>query len=434
MTEQKKIAFITLGCKVNQFESSWYAQELKTAGFIPVDKNTTADIYIINTCTVTSRAAYQSRNAIYKAIKKNPGAKIWVTGCYAQEAPEIAAGIHGVSGVIGTHYKHKIPDIVLKGTDLLKPLWTEARDETAFLDMEIHSKVDRTRPQLKVQDGCNAFCSYCIVPYVRGKSRSLPLEKVTKQAHHYIEMGYSEIVITGIHLGLYGHDLEPGLNLFKLLKALNNLPGTARFRLSSLEPAEVTDEIIQLFSSSSRFCSHLHIPLQSGSHDILKKMGRSYNTSYYGDLIWQLREMFPEMGIGADVLIGSCGENTDTCQETYDFIKKIPLTYLHVFPYSKRNFTDTASCGTSNNKIDIKKWSAKIRGLGEIKKRAFMKSQKGLIREVIIEKQNSDFYFGLTDNYLPVKIQKHNEISGNLLMIKITGMEDSFLTGVIGSN
>ena len=295
-----KYAIITLGCKVNQYESDAIAQSLASSGWSPVHFQKEADLCVINTCTVTQKASMQSRQAVRKAIRSCPGARIVVTGCYAQTDPEIIKRISGVHTIVGHSEKHNIPGIILseKKINSCAPetcpelIWRDIRKKTDFMAMPVAAFGGRTRPFLKIQDGCDAFCTYCVVPFARGRSRSMPTEKVLENIQQIQQAGFREVVLTGVHLGCYGVDLRPKTGLSDLLYRIQETTGIERVRLSSIEPHELTEDVIRRVKESDIFCHHFHIPLQSGDDNILKKMNRPYTSQLFRNLVLHIRNRF----------------------------------------------------------------------------------------------------------------------------------------------
>ena len=407
----KTYTITTLGCKANQSESDAIARQLQRAGWVPARPEETADICIVNTCTVTGKASMQSRQAARQAIRSHPGARVIVTGCYAQTEPEALEIIEGVSDIIGQTRKEQIPEMILRSEtsssilEITPP--TEGSDHK-----DNHGPVSdmgsRSRPFLKIQDGCNAFCTYCIVPYARGRNRSMKIEDVLKEIRRMGREGYHEIVLTGIHIGYYGTDLSPPSSLSVLLSRILALPDTPRIRLSSIEPGELTDAIIQLVAGSDRFCRHFHIPLQSGDDTVLKRMHRPYGRAFFRELVLNVRDRVPDAGIGADILIGFPGETEDAFEQTYALIEQLPVTYLHVFPYSPRKGTPAYQYPDRVPIDIIKERCRRMRVLGIKKKQAFYRQSLGKEVEIVLEGRKTGtggFLKGMTSNYIPVLIR-----------------------------
>ncbi len=414
----KKIFIKTLGCKVNQCESEAIRNALEESdrGFTAADDGM-ADVVIVNTCTVTRKAAMQSRQAVRQAIRANPDARIVVTGCHAQTAPAELAAIDGVDLIVGNRDKHLIPQRIYSG---LPGLPGQARDDASAVCADI-ADIDhfqslpgiahggRTRPFLKIQDGCNAFCTYCIVPHARGRSRSLPMDQVLRQIEQLGRLGYREAVLTGIHIGCYGQDLTPAIGLVDLLGRIQHAGTIDRVRVSSIEPVELTDAIIDLAASGDdtigRLCPHFHIPLQSGDDGILKRMHRPYGRDDFKDRVQGITGRLPDAAIGVDTLIGFPGETDAAFENTYALIQSLPVAYLHVFPFSAREGTPAFSFKDQVTPQVIKRRCARMRRLGAKKRRAFYGRHVGKVVTVLVEERRDRItgrLKGFSDNYIPV--------------------------------
>ena len=407
-----KVAISTLGCKVNQYESAGILEKLDKTIFLPVPFHTKADCYIINTCTVTGRTDYQSRQIIRRAIRINPDASIIVTGCYAQVAPEDIARIPGVTLIAGTAEKENISQIIkhlVKGDPQL--LVSDIRQAREFSRLSPLKFPGRTRAFLKIQDGCNSFCSYCIVPYARGPSKSLPEREVFHKIETLARTGYREMVLTGIHLGVYGEDLVPPSNLINVLSYVEKNKSVERLRLSSIEITEITDDMIRLMKKSSTVCRHLHIPLQSGDDRILSAMRRNYDSAFFKKRMEEIHQALPDIALGIDVMVGFPGEGEEAFTTTLKLVEELPVAYLHVFPYSERPGTPAKELPGKVNEVVKKKRSEIMRNLGRLKTNTFAER---FIREelaVLVEdKKDKDtgFMKGFSDNYIPVVIRNGN--------------------------
>ena len=408
-----RVAVTTLGCKVNQYESAAMVEDLEKRGFAVVPFGSEADIYIINTCTVTERTDYQSRQLVRRAHRKNPSATIIATGCYAQTAPEKLASLPGIKMVVGTAEKRNIP--------LMLEDITEGRPDIVVGDITCTEKLSpapvsqfpgHTRAFLKIQDGCNSFCSYCIIPYARGRSRSLPEDAVLSQIKRFGASGYREIVLTGIHLGMYGHDLVPQTSLITLLRKIEECGSIDRLRISSIEPMEITDEIIAHIENSDIMCRHLHIPLQSGDDTILASMKRNYTTCQFRGVIEKICRAIPEIAIGMDVMTGFPGEGEKEFTNTRNFLNGIPLAYLHVFPYSRRPGTVAATAPGQIRDVVKKERTKELRTLGKEKRITYNSRFIGEKLSVLIENRKdreTGFFKGFSDNYIPVLVKDGNE-------------------------
>ena len=427
---ESRFSITTLGCKVNQYESDALAFQLKGSGCHPVHREEKAHLYIINTCTVTQKASMQSRQAVRQAIRSNPGARIIVTGCYAQTEPDEINKIKGVHHIIGHDDKHKIHEIVLSLYRKDPPYPTIIRrniiTEQAFEQTPAAVSGNRTRPFLKIQDGCDSFCTYCIVPYARGRSRSMPLENVLENIRQLKQAEYHEVVLTGVHLGAYGLDLSPKVDLTELLNRIHKSSPMDRVRLSSIEPHELTQDIIRLVAETESFCNHFHIPLQSGDDRVLKKMHRPYTNSFLKDLIIKINQWIPDAAIGVDTLIGFPGETENAFENTYSLIKELPVTYLHVFPFSARKNTPASSYPKQVDSKTIKARCEKMRNLGNEKKRNFYKKFKGKKVGILIEDKrdkSTGLLKGITSNYIPVHINGEDNLKNTIVQIRIDSIE-----------
>ena len=414
------VAISTLGCKVNQYESAGILENLDKSTFLPVPFNTKADCYIINTCTVTGRTNYQSRQLIRRAIRMNPDACIIVTGCYAQVAPEELARIPGVTLIAGNAEKEHIPEIIqniIKGNQQVSVSdISSLRNFSGLSPLKIPG---HTRAFLKIQDGCNCYCSYCIVPYARGPSRSLPENEVLNRIEMLALAHHREVVLTGIHLGVYGQDLMPPINLYKILEYVERNKTVARLRLSSLEITEITDAIIRLMQEGTTLCRHLHVPLQSGDGRILAAMRRNYNPSFFKSRLEEIVQAVPGIAIGIDVMVGFPGEGEEEFNSTCKLIEDLPVAYLHVFPYSERPGTLSSGLPGNINETVKKRRSEILRILGRKKRMAFAARFIGVKTAVLVEDKKdkiTGFWKGFSDNYIPVIIENGNSSLENCIV------------------
>lgn len=394
---------ITLGCKVNQYESACLREALLGRGWAEAPKGGKAEVSIVNTCIVTQKASYQSRQAIRKAIKENPDGLAAAVGCYPQVFPQELLTIEGLNVLADNTAKDRVPEILQNLAKAARPFSvTEGCFAGGFSDLLPVSS--RTRAMLKIQDGCDSYCSYCIVPYARGPVRSLLSEKVLENLHALAERGYREVVLTGIHLGRYGVDLKPALGLKQLLHliGLERLP--LRIRLSSLEPGEVDPEIIDMIASEKWLCRHLHIPLQSGDDGILKRMNRHYGAAEFRRLIDLIHEKMPLAALGVDILAGFPGEDETAYRRTCDLVEDLPLSYFHVFPFSPRKGTPASTFGNQVLQKTIKSRAENLRVLGEAKRQAFYQACLGHDFDVLTEgwHEKGRTIKGLSDNYVPL--------------------------------
>jgi threonylcarbamoyladenosine tRNA methylthiotransferase MtaB len=410
-----KVSITTLGCRSNQYDSSAISEMLAEARFETVPFPARADAYIINTCTVTGRTDYQSRQLIRKALRLNPEALVIVTGCYAQVSPGEVARIEGVDYVLGNPEKGEIVECIEKGLHPGRAGREQKGPEVKVgpsnpgtpLTLRGASGLNRTRVNLKVQDGCDRGCTFCIVPRARGSSKSLPLDEVLTEIDTLVEKGFKEIVLTGIHLGAYGADLKPRTSIASLLKAIEKRSYTCRFRISSVDPDEVSDELIEFLKSSTSVCNHLHLPMQSGDDTILKRMNRPYTRAYLSERVEKLAASVPGISIGADVLTGFPGEGTEEFENTLSLLKGLPAAYLHVFPYSRRRGTPAALFPEQVDPMTVKERSARLRELDERKREEFYRGFIGTTALVVVEgakDKATGMPKGRSRNYIPVII------------------------------
>ena len=416
----RKFRIITLGCKVNQYESSCLREALLQAGWLEAPKGEKAETVIVNTCIVTQRASYQSRQAIRKAIKENPGALSAAVGCYAQVFPDDLLEIKGLDLVAGNGAKQRLPDLLHDREKGRLPLLISS-DFSCRPFSDVLPISNRTRATLKIQDGCDSFCSYCIVPYARGPVRSLEPQKVLENLAALADKGYREVVLTGIHLGRYGMDLAPSSALKDLLMLIGRKKLPVRIRLSSLEPKEIGPEIIEMVASESWLCRHFHIPLQSGDNGILKRMNRHYSAREFRSLIERIHTRVPLAAIGVDILAGFPGEDEKAYFSTHDLVQDLPLSYFHVFPFSPRKGTPAWSFTDRIPDHDIRKRTAELRALGEKKRQSFYESCVGKEFEVLSEgwHRKGLTIKGLSDNYLPVVFDSSNPSQNEMVRVRV---------------
>ncbi|RKE95008.1 tRNA (N(6)-L-threonylcarbamoyladenosine(37)-C(2))-methylthiotransferase MtaB [Ichthyenterobacterium magnum] len=429
MNARKKVAFYTLGCKLNFSETSTIARDFKDEGFDRVDFSEEADIYVINTCSVTENADKRFKTIVKQAQKTNPEAFVAAVGCYAQLKPQELADVNGVDLVLGATEKFKITDYI---NDLSKNDFGEVHSceiEDADFYVGSYSIGDRTRAFLKVQDGCDYKCTYCTIPLARGISRSDTLENVLKNAKEISERNIKEIVLTGVNIGDYGKgefgNKKHEHTFYELVKALDNVEGIERLRISSIEPNLLKNETIDFVSKSKTFVPHFHIPLQSGSNTILKLMRRRYMKELYVDRVNKIKKVMPHACIGVDAIVGFPGETDGHFLETYNFLNELDISYLHVFTYSERDNTVAAEMDNVVPKNVRTKRSKMLRGLSVKKRRAFYESQLNSDRTVLFESENKEGYIhGFTENYVKVKTPWNPELVNTLHNIKLTKIDD----------
>ncbi len=427
-----KIKIKTLGCKVNQYEAETIAEKLAQAGIQvnalhPEDADGDhVDVCIINTCTVTQKASMQSRQAIRRAKRAHPNARIIVTGCYAQTQPQELKALEEVDCVIGQAEKHLIPELIIAcpagQKKKLPPLPLQNQTNAKFDAPPPIISRHRSRPFLKIQDGCDAFCTYCIVPYARGRSRSMPFDEALARVGAIKAAGYHEVVLSGIHLGCFGQDLTPPRSLGDLLHQITVAQAIDRVRLSSIEPAELTDTILDLAVKSETICRHFHIPLQSGDDAILKQMHRPYDGRFFADLVTRIHSRMPDACIGVDTLIGFPGETDRAFENTYRLVEELPIAYLHVFPYSPRKGTPAGEFAGQVPAATIKARTRVMRALGRQKRAAFYRRHLHLETRALIEARRdraSGRLKGITGNYIPVLLEGPDSCMNTLQPVRI---------------
>ena len=430
--EQKKVAFYTLGCKLNFSETSTISRSFKDEGFDRVDFTEKADIYVINTCSVTENADKRFKTVVKQAQKANPNAFVAAVGCYAQLKPQELADVNGVDLVLGATEKFKITDYI---NDLSKNDMGEVHscdiDEADFY-VGSYSIGDRTRAFLKVQDGCDYKCTYCTIPLARGISRSDELANVVKNAEEISAKNIKEIVLTGVNIGDYGKgefgNKKHEHTFLELVQELDKVEGIERLRISSIEPNLLKNETIDVVSKSRAFVPHFHIPLQSGNNEILKLMKRRYMRELYVDRVAKIKEVMPHACIGVDVIVGFPGETDEHFFETYNFVNELDISYLHVFTYSERDNTEAASFEAVVPKNVRSKRSKMLRGLSVKKRRAFYESQLNSNRSVLFEGENKEGYIhGFTENYVKVKSPWNPELVNTIKEVNLTKIDDDGL-------
>lgn len=422
------VAFHTLGCKVNHYETEAIWQLFQEQGYERVDFDRQADVYVINTCTVTNTGDKKSRQVIRRAIRKNDNAVICVTGCYAQTSPAEIMQIPGVDIVVGTQDRKKMLDYIEQYKKERQPIngVTNIMKNRVYEELDVPAFTDRTRASLKIQEGCNNFCTFCIIPWARGLLRSRDPEEVIKQAQQLVDAGYKEIVLTGIHTGGYGEDLKD-YNLAMLLREMDKrVVGLKRIRISSIEASQITDDVIDVLNESDKIVRHLHIPLQSGSNTVLKRMRRKYTNEFYKERVDRIKEALPGLAVTSDVIVGFPGETEEEFMETYRFIQEIGYSELHVFPYSKRTGTPAARM---DDQVDDEVKHNRVHQLIELSNqqaKQYASTYEGEVLEVIPEEkfkkddENDNRYVGYTDNYLKVIFEGTEEMVGEIVRVKLT--------------
>ncbi|MGA2517345.1 MAG: tRNA (N(6)-L-threonylcarbamoyladenosine(37)-C(2))-methylthiotransferase MtaB [Thermodesulfobacteriota bacterium] len=436
------VAVATLGCKVNQFESEALMDALEQRGYALAPFEGGADVAIINTCTVTHRADFQSRQLVRRALRSNPNSLVIVTGCYPQVEPDAFLEMKAELYVLGNKEKHQIPDLLslMQKGKFPKVRVEDIQKEVQFSETPLHSFHRHTRAFLKIQDGCNGRCTYCIVPHARGRSRSLQPQRVIENLKVLKEKGFREVVLTGIHLGAYGLEFGPPFPLEKLIRQLEKEETPDRIRLSSIEPGDFSTELISTLSQSAKICPHLHISIQSGDDEILEKMNRGYDRSYLSDLIRELHLRIPTLSVGADVIVGFPGETEEKFKHTYEFVESLPFSYLHVFPFSRRKGTPAFQFPERVNEREIKKRAEAMRELGKQKRLAFYRQFLDQELSVLIEdrkEKGAGRWKGLSRNYVPVLLVNENGMMAHQdrvnreWTVRVTGLAEKGVTGEV---
>lgn len=431
------MAFATLGCRLNQVDTQQIQAGLEARGFETVPAGSVADVVIVNTCTVTARAEFSDRQAIRRARRTNPAARVVVTGCWAQTSPDDVARVGGVDLVVGNADKHRLPELVeaLLRSDATAPprlnVSSLAGAQLVPPDAPAPPR-GRSRAFVKVQDGCQHRCAFCIVPFARGASRSLAPAAVLEQVRRLVALGHPEVVLTGIDLGHYGGDLVPRTSLAELVRELGGVGGLRWLRLSSLLPAYFTGELLEALTASPVIAPHFHVPLQSGSDRVLRAMRRPYTVAMYRHVVDRLAALFPRLGLGADVIVGFPGETAQDFAETVALVESLPFTYLHVFPYSPRRGTDAARRPDRVETATLTRRAAKLRAIGEVKAAAFRRSLGGRVEDVLVLERRaraSGELVGLTGHYAEVRFVGPDALMRRLVRVAITEATGSALRG-----
>lgn len=431
-----KVAFSTLGCRVNTYESEAMAEKFVIEGYEVVEFNDVADVYVINTCTVTNMGDKKSRQIIGRARRLNSDAIIAVVGCYAQIAPKEVGNIEGVDVVLGTRNKGDIVYYVNKARDEGKQqvqVGTVLKNKV-FEDLNIEEYQDKTRAFLKIQDGCNRFCTYCLIPYARGAVCSKNPEKIKAEITNLAKHGFKEIILSGIHTASYGIDLDNKVSLIDILEEIEKIDGIERVRIGSIDPTFFTEGVVERLLNLKKLCPHFHLSLQSGCDDTLKRMNRRYTTKEYEDIVDLLKRNIKDVSITTDVIVGFPGETIEEFEKTYEFLSRIKLTKMHIFKFSPRTGTKAA---IMLNQIDGKVKEERSKRLIELNKsneKSFAENHIGKIIEVLFESETSDkvgIYMGYTTNYIKVEAQSPCDILGKILKVKITSFSGEMAHGEI---
>jgi threonylcarbamoyladenosine tRNA methylthiotransferase MtaB len=425
------VAFHTLGCKVNQGETAAMAHLFRQAGYSLVEFDQPADVYIVNSCAVTMQAERKSRQMARRARERNRNALLVMAGCYPQVACDRLQELAEVDLLVGSAEKPRIVELVSRALNSPSPLiavsqWT---GETTYGIIGAGQEISRTRANLKIQDGCQQFCAYCIIPYARGPERSREPVDVRREVRQLIDQGFQEIVLTGIHIGSYGRDLQPKTDLASLIAELLPEEGLSRLRLSSIEPNEITAKLLRLMQQQTNFCRHLHVPLQAGEDRVLRAMNRRYTTDDYRRIIEQVRAYVPEVAITTDVIVGFPGETEEEFQSTYQFVQEIGFSRLHVFRYSRRPGTPAAELPEQVPAAEKERRSRQLIALGQEQARAYASRLLGQTVEVLWEHQQNGRWIGHTDTYVEVGTVSQQPLANQLLPTQVTGLSGG---GVLG--
>lgn len=430
-----RVAFTTLGCKVNQFETEVMEGLFKQRGYEVTSFDQVADVYVINTCSVTHLGERKSRQLIRRGIRLNPEAIVAVAGCYAQVSPEEIEAIEGVNVIVGTQERHRIVELVeeVGHSKGIKNIVTNIMNADHFEDIPLFDTPGRTRAFLKIQEGCTNFCTYCIIPYARGPLRSRPLESVVRESEKLIAAGFKEIVLTGIHLGAYGRDLEGAITLVDVVKAVLGTQGLVQLRLGSLESIEISDELIEIIKQDSRLCSHLHLPLQAGDDQVLRMMNRHYTVAEYRDLIHNIQAQIKDIGISTDIIVGFPGETVEMFENAVRFVESMDFSRMHIFPYSKRSGTPAA---TYANQVPEDEKKRRVQIMQELAEKKAIEFHKGFINRqltVLFESEQNGIAEGLTGNYIRVYGKSNQVVQGKLYHVQIEKLYKDGLWGTICS-
>lgn len=423
MNPTKKVALYTLGCKLNFSETSSIARMFQEEGFARVDFNDTPDVFVINTCSVTENADKKCKQLVKKAKKINPDAFVAIIGCYAQLKPEEIAQIHGVNMVLGAAEKFKIVDYFnqQEKSEIAQIHASKIKEAKDFIPSYSHG--DRTRSFLKIQDGCDYFCTFCTIPLARGKSRNQSIAETVKVAEEIAKTNIKEVVLTGVNIGDFGQG-EGNEDFFQLVQALDKVDGINRYRISSIEPNLLSNDIIDFVSESDKFMPHFHIPLQSGSNKILKMMRRKYLKELYSERVYRIKEKMPHACIGVDVIVGFPDETDEDFLETYNFLNELPISYLHVFTYSERQNTTAIKLDNPIPKEVRSERSKMLHILSEKKKRYFYEQFLGKSFNVLLEaEQHEGFLNGFTENYIKVKVPYETALENTIQQININTID-----------
>lgn len=431
----KKAAFYTLGCKVNQYETEAMIESFEKSGYEIVEYTDYSDIYVINTCTVTNMGDRKSRQIIRRALELNPDAFIAVVGCYSQIAPGEVLDIPGVRLVVGTNERSRLVELVESTMEMRESisLVNDIMEVREFEEMPIKNYKSRTRAFLKIQEGCDQYCTYCIIPYARGHIRSRKPESIMAEVRELADAGFREVVLTGIHVASYGKDLGD-ISLIEIIEKVHEVEGIERIRMSSVDPNVMTEEFISRLSRLPKICRHFHLSLQSGCDETLKRMNRKYNTEDYRRVAGKLREVFPDVALTTDLIVGFPGETDEEFLNTVQFVENISFSGMHIFKYSPREGTP-ASKYKNQVKPQVKEARSKlITAIAEKHEKSFKKSLLGRSMTVLYEhsqEENNDYFEGLTDNYVRVVSESPEDIKGKIIDTKLVALKEDHIEGRI---
>lgn len=430
-----KVAFYTLGCKVNQYETEAMIEAFENAGYEIVEYDGYSDIYIINTCTVTNMGDRKSRQIIRRALEYNPKAFIAVVGCYSQIAPDEILGIDGVRLVLGTNERSKIVQLVEDAQNVEDKISVvgDIMEIEEFEDMNIKHYKSRSRAFIKIQEGCEQYCTYCIIPYARGHIRSRKPDSIIEEVKILADSGYKEVVLTGIHVGSYGRDLGD-IGLIDIIQMVHDVDGIERLRMSSVEPKTFDDDFLSRLPHLNKLCRHFHLSLQSGCDETLKRMNRKYTTQEYMEVVKKLRSIYPDVGITTDIIVGFPGETEEEFEKTVQFVKDVSFSSMHIFKFSPRKGTPAAKFkGQVSPKVKEER-SKIISNIAKENQMKFMNSFIGKSLNVLFEQKidgNSNYYEGLTDNYIRVMAEAAYDIKGKIISTKIKGINKYMMLGIL---
>lgn len=425
---RKKVAFVSLGCKVNQYETNAMSQEFVEAGYDVVDFNDVADIYVVNTCTVTNMADRKSRQMLRRVKEISPEAVLVATGCYAQVGKDELEKIEDIDLIIGNNEKKDIVEIIENYQNEVNSIITDVMHQKDYVEFGTTTYTEKTRAVVKIQDGCDRFCSYCIIPYARGRVRSRKIENIIKEVEQIVDNGMKEIVITGIHIASYGKDFNYEITLIDLLEELNKIEGLKRIRLGSIEPTIITEEFVNRLSKLEKICDHFHLSLQSGCDETLKRMNRRYTCDEFENGTKILREKFPNAALTTDIIVGFPGETDEEFNKTYEFLKRVAFYKMHVFKYSQRKGTKAA---VMPNQIDgtIKEERSKtLLQLSDENEEMYNSKYIGKQVEVLFEEKDGEFYKGHTTNYIEV-FAKGDNLENKIVTVMVNESNKENLVG-----